>query len=37
MSAVDPLIDAYVTGLDVVPVQMAVTAAGGAFGKYVLD
>ena len=33
MSAVDPLIDAYVTGLDVVPVQMAVTAAGLAIGR----
>jgi hypothetical protein len=36
MSAVDPLIDAYVTGLDVVPVQMAVTAAGAAIGRAAL-
>jgi hypothetical protein len=33
MSALDPLIDAYVTGLDVVPVQMAVTATGAAIGR----
>jgi hypothetical protein len=36
MSAPDPLIDAYVAGLDLVPVQMAITAAGAAIGIFPL-
>jgi hypothetical protein len=32
MSASDHFIDAYVAGLDLVPVEMAITAAGAAIG-----
>jgi hypothetical protein len=32
MSASDPLIDVCVAGLDLVPVEMAITAAGAAIG-----
>src|SRR5580704_12490581 len=36
MSAPDPLIDAYVAGLDLVPLQMEITAAGAAIGIFPL-
>ena len=32
MSASDPLIDACVAGLDLVPLEIAITAAGAAIG-----